>query len=111
MESRFFSGFGLVSVWLVVSVLVFTGIDALATRPVPVAVESFRERGMSDREVIAAAAHEASRLQRNPWWIHDRMTYLVLDPTRSYDVDSELYSTFNLQITAVGAHVFGVFTR
>ena len=98
MHSRFFNGFGLASAWLVVSIVVFSAINAFATREVPLHVEDFRGTGMNDRAVVAAAVQEAFRVRPNGWWIYDKHPYLVFDTTRAYHFDPDGYETFRVEI-------------
>lgn len=98
MRFGFYNGFALAFVWIVVSLTVFTALDALATREVPLHVEDFRRPEMTDEEVVTAAVQEAFRIEKNHWWIHDKQPYLVFDASRTYHFDPDGYTTFRLEI-------------
>lgn len=86
--------------WILTCLLVYFVLDAVATRPVPVHVERFREAGMTDEQVLSQAVQHAYRLEKNVWWIHDKQPYLVFAPWRRYDIDPGHYAAFNLEIRA-----------
>jgi len=77
---------------------VFYVIDGLATRPMPVEIESFRKIGMNDEQVLAMALQEANESRAVSWWIHDRETYLVFDSTRDYRISAATYAAFDLKL-------------
>ena len=86
-----------VLLWLITCFTVFYVIDGLATRPLAVEVESFREAGMTDEQVLSMALQRANDVQANRWWIHDREAYLFFDTTRDYRISSATYEAFDLQ--------------
>jgi len=77
---------------------VFYVINGLATRPMPVEIESFRRLGMSDEQVLAMALQKANESREVSWWINDRETYLVFDSTRNYHISDATYAAFELKL-------------
>ena len=77
---------------------VFYVIDGLATRPLGIEIEDFRQSGMSDEQVLSMALQRANEVQANRWWINDREAYLVFDKAHDYHISSATYSAFNLEL-------------
>ena len=82
--------------WVITCFTVFYVIDGLATRPLGVKVEKFREVGMTDEQVLSLALQRANEVQANRWWINNREAYLVFDTTRNYQISQATYSAFDL---------------
>lgn len=60
-------------------------LDMVATRPLQVNVENFREDGMTDEQVVSAALHNTRQMADNWWWIRDRKALLVFAKDRTYN--------------------------
>ncbi len=92
-----------IALWILACAAVFYIIDGLATRPIPVQVESFRSPGMNDEQVLSMALQAAFSMEPNPWWIHDRNPYLVFEEERDYRISPRMYAAFDLELTTDAA--------
>jgi hypothetical protein len=88
-----------IAIWILACGVIFYTIDGLATRPVPVKVESFRFEGMNDEQVLSMALQAAYAMEPNSWWIHDSNPYLVFEQNRDYKISPGMYAAFDLNLT------------
>jgi len=85
--------------WFLTCLTVFYVINGLATRPLPIEVESFRKAGMNDEQVLSIALQKAYESRKNSWWINGRESYLVFDDQREYRISQAMYEAFDLRLT------------
>lgn len=77
--------------WLVICGIVTFSIDRFAVSDFNVRVEDFRQPGMTDEQVIIAAAQAAEQGAYNWWWIRGRRPFLMFDANRDYNFDPIYY--------------------
>jgi len=85
--------------WILTACTVFYIINGLATRPLPVPVEHYRQEGMSDEHVLSIALQRAIDKRSNSWWINDHDVYLVFDSTRDYRISQAMYAAYDIRMS------------
>ena len=77
--------------------IAFVGIDQIATRPVHIEVEQYRETGLTDEEVLVEALEVGLATAQHTWWIRGRRTRLVFAENRTYELSTALSHMLDLQ--------------
>lgn len=74
------------AIWIFSCVLAGFSLDLLATRPLQVNVEAYRQsKELTDEQVVNRALQEARQMSENWWWFRSRKATLVFSAKRQYD--------------------------